>query len=55
MTQAVDPDGKHEDGDVVHYGDSVLLVDDRNLVWNDNVSNAEFEEAKKAFEEGRIV
>lgn len=37
-TQAVDPDNKRKDGDVVRYGDVLLLVDDRDYVWSDNVS-----------------
>ena len=37
--QAVDPENKKQDGDVVRLGDVVFLTDDRSYVWRDNVSN----------------
>ena len=40
LVKAVDPENKQRHGDVVRYGDVVLLVDDRDYVWTDNVSAA---------------
>lgn len=37
-SQAVDPEGRRKLGDVVCFGDVILLVDDRSLVWHENVS-----------------